>query len=430
VNASEQAAIVDRTKARLEAIRCVEFTESVPVTVISRTAFGELQRGGNVTAETTAELRAFDNAKFEALFLIGESEDSLEVQQRNRDVGVLGFYSPEADRIFLIAEDRGTLRIDETTLAHELVHAWQDQRYNLSAEKFAPRLRDEANARAGLVEGDASYVDGLYQQRCVAGDWNGTCLLPETGPADAGSLANVGVYFLEFQPYSDGPEFVRLARTVGGWDAVNDLYDRPPQSSEQVIHGEKYQQDEPTDPNLTDSTTGNWSRVRPQDRPEYGSVGEAGLMTMFVYPYYDSQGLESVLPRDSWLKFDEEGNVSAFDPYDYHRSNYTAGWDGDRLHVYRNETGQLGYVWRLTWDSPQDAREFIDGYLQVLDYWDGEQVDPATYRIPAGGFEDAFHVSVDGRNVTIVNAPTVGQLDDVRMDVGNETADGNQTLGG
>lgn len=104
-------------------------------------------------------------------------------------------YSPEEDQIFLIAEGRENLRIGETTLSHELVHAWQDQRYNLSSEKLSPRLRDEANAR-------------------------------------------IGIYFLKFQPYSDGPEFVRLVRTVGGWKAVNELYERPPQSTEQVIHVE------------------------------------------------------------------------------------------------------------------------------------------------------------------------------------------------
>ncbi|MFC7081547.1 hypothetical protein [Halorussus caseinilyticus] len=57
------------------------------------------------------------------------------------------------------------------------------------------------------------------------------------------------------------------------------------------------------------------------------------------------------------------------------------------------------------------------------------------WRIPDGGFADAFYVSVDGRNVTIVNAPTVEQLSEVRPDVGpiattdatNETDAGDET---
>lgn len=419
VNESEQAAIVDRTMARVEAIRCVEFTESVPVSVISRTEFGEMQRDENFTTEITPELRTFDNAKFEAMFLVNESADSIAVQQRNLDVGVLGFYSPEEDQIFLIAADRENLRIDEATLAHELVHAWQDQRYNLSAEEFSPRVRDQSNALSGLVEGDAAYVDGLYQQRCAEGDWNGTCLVPSERAGGAGSLANVGVYFLDFQPYSDGPEFVRLARTMGGWEAVNELYERPPETTEQVIHAEKYQQDESTDLNLTDETTDNWTRVHPQDRPNYGSVGEAGLMSMFVYPYYDSQGQSGVLSPDDWFNFDEEGNVSSFDPYDY-ESNYSTGWDGDRLHVYENESNETAYVWRLAWDSPQDAREFLAGYQQVLEYWGAERVGPGTYRISEGGFADAFRISVEGTNVTIVNAPTVERLDEIRPSTGNQ----------
>lgn len=423
VNASEQAAILDRTMARTEAIRCIEFNESVPVTVISRAEYREMVRNGNLTSgEMTPALRTFDNAKFEALFLIDETEDSIEVQKANRAAGVLGFYSPRDDQIFLIAEDRENLRIEERVLAHELLHAWQDQQYNLSSEELSPRQRDEGNAVAGVVEGDPRYVDWLYQQRCRSGDWNGTCLVPPAEGGQAGRLANLGVYVLKFQPYSDGPEMVRLVRTVGGWDAVNELYERPPESTEQVIHPERYRNDAPTDPNITDQTTENWTRVRPEQRPDYGSVGEAAVMSMFVYPLYDSQGEETIVSADDWLNFDEEGNVSRFDPFDY-ESNYSSGWDGDRLHVYESsETNETAYVWRLSWDSPQDAQQFRAGYERVLQYWGGQQVGPQTYRISEGGFEDAFYVSVDGRNVTIVNAPTVDQLDEVRTSIATAQA--------
>ena len=426
VNASEQAAIVARTMARVEAIRCIEFNQSVPISIVSRDDYREMQRSGNGTANTTAELRTFDNAKFEALFLINESADSIQVQRRNRGAAVLGFYSPSEGEIFLIAEGRESLRIEEQTLAHELVHAWQDQRFNLSSTELTPQVRDEVNARNAVVEGDARYVDQLYQERCTDGAWNGTCLVPTEQSGQAGSLANVGVYFLKFQPYSDGPPFVRLVRTVGGWDAVNDLYERPPRSTEQAIHVEKYRNDAPVSPNITDRTTENWTRVTPPNRPDYGSVGEAAVMSTFVYPYYHSGGQTGVLSPSDWLNFDEAGNVSAFDPYDY-ESNYSAGWDGDRIHVYRSETNgtnETAYVWRLAWDSPQDARQFVAGYQRVLRYWGGERVSPRTYWIADGGFADAFHVSVEGRNVTVVNAPTVDQLDEVRTSIGNRTSGG------
>uniref|UniRef100_UPI0018E4EB30 Hvo_1808 family surface protein n=1 Tax=Halorussus litoreus TaxID=1710536 RepID=UPI0018E4EB30 len=404
----ERESVVARTMARVEAVRCIEFDESVPVSVISREQFRESDvAGGNVSEA----LRAFDNAKFESMFLVGEETDSIEVQRQNRGSGVLGFYSPQADRIVVVAENADELRLDEITLAHELVHAWQDQRFGLESDPLEVNLRDEVNARNGIVEGDASYVDRLYQRQCRQG-WD--CLAGRESGA-ASQLANIGVYMLKYQPYSDGPAFVRMAERLGGWDAVNDLYTDLPASSEQVIHPQRYGVDEPTDVALNDSATDAWERIRPPDRPDYAEVGEAGLMAMFVFPYYDSGGQTEVVAPAQWFNQNETGNVSDFDPLNY-ESAYSTGWDGDRLHAYENESGEQAYVWRLAWDSPQDAEQFVEGYERVLRYWGGQQLGPNTWRIDDGGFADAFYVDVNATTVTVVNAPTVGQLSNVEAD--------------
>ena len=422
VQKAEREAIVSRTMARVEAIRCIEFDQTVPVRLISREEFRQQQAGQNASAG----LRAFDNLKFEALFLVNESADSIAVQNRNRGSGVLGFYSPRTDEIVVIAESTKTLRMDELTLAHELMHAWQDRRFNLSGKPFAAKLRDQVNARNGIVEGDASYTESLYAAQCSQ-EWN--CLEGRSA-GGANRLANIGVYLLKYQPYSDGPAFVRMVRNVGGWDAVNRLYAAPPNSTEQIIHPQKYDIDEPTNVSLNDTNAESWNRVTPPNRPGYGQLGEAALMAMFIYPYYHSQGQSHVVSPAQWFNRNETGNVSDFDPLNY-ESQYTTGWDGDRLHVYRNESGAGAYVWRLAWDSPQDAAQFVEGYRQVLQYWGAEEVGPNLWRIQRGGFADAFYVDVNGTTVTIVNAPTVEQLSEVRSGIGPfsaaESADGNQT---
>ncbi len=412
--------------ARVEAVRCIEFDQSVPVSVLSREEYRRQQASG----ETDEALRKFDNVKFEALMLVNESADSIAVQNRNRGSGVLGFYSPRNDEIVVIAESAEDLRIDELTLAHELMHAWQDARYDLAGSPFDAKLRDQVNARNGLVEGDASYTEALYEQQCGEG-WE--CLDAKRG-GGGGELANIGVYLMKFQPYSDGPAFVRMVRQVGGWDAVNEMYANPPASTEQVIHPLRYETDPPTNVSLNDTATDGWSRVRATDRPGYGRLGEAAVMMTFVYPYYHSQGEAQIVPPEEWFDYNESGELSDFDPLNY-ESDYSAGWDGDRLHVYENPSGEFGYVWRLAWDSPQNAEQFVEGYRNVLYYWGAEKLGPNVWRIPDGGFADAFYVSVDGRNVTIVNAPTVEQLSEVRPDVGpiattdatNETDAGDET---
>jgi len=422
LNDTELNVSLARTKARVEYVRCLEFEEDVPVEVISRDEFRDRQLNRSVSPA----LRTFDNAKFEALFLIGEDQDSIAVQNANRATAVLGYYDPRNDTIVLVSENRSMLRIDEVTLAHELVHALQDARWNLTDEPFGEKLRDQANANDGLVEGDASFVDYLYGQRCD-GAWSETCLEQERGTA--GELANIGVYFLKFQPYSDGPAFVRLAHEFGGWEAVNAIYDDPPESTEQVIHVRRYGQDEPTNVTLDDEAGEEWTRVRPPDRPDYASVGESGIASMFVYPLYHSEGQTQLVPPSEWLNTNRTGGVQEFDPLHYD-VNYSEGWDGDRIHVYRNDADEIAYVWRIAWDSPQDAQEFVAGYGRLLRYWGGEQVEPGTWVVEDGAFEDAFRVSVEGTTVTIVNAPTREDLETVRPDSGGGNATLNVSAGG
>ena len=423
----ELNATVARAMARVEVVRQLEFEEPVPVELMSREEFAS---SNNHSVNET--FRLFDDTKFEAMLLVGEQDDSLDVQQENRGSSVLGYYSPSEDAIVIVTENATDPQIDEYTLAHELVHALQDQHFNLSS--IRSETRDGANANSGIIEGDASLVEQRYEDRCgEGGSWNGTCVEPSSDGSGGGGggLANFGVYFLKFQPYSDGPKFVASIYREGGWEAVNAVYNDTPESAAQVIHPEKYGQDSPTEVELSDQQSDEWERIRPANRLDYGEVGQSGIASMFVYPlYHDGSGGRIVQPQD-WLNYTEDGDVSSFDPLNY-GFDYAAGWDGDRMHFYRNGDNETAYVWRIVWDSPEDATEFREGYEQVLFYWGAEEVSENTYRIPEGAsqFADAFHISVEGDTVTIVNAPTVDGLSEVRSSVevgGQQTATPSDT---
>jgi PGF-CTERM protein len=417
----ELDAVVARSMARVEVIRGLEFNGTVPVEIVSRSAFAN--SSGN--ASYSDAFRAFDNGKFEALFLIGEDEGSLDVQQANRGSTVAGYYSPSADSIVLVTDNESALQVDELTLGHELVHAIQDQKFGLG--NFSSQTRDGANANSGLIEGDANFVQYRYEDRCgEGGAWNGTCLRPDRSGGSGDGPANLGVYFLSYQPYSDGPAFVGAEKAEGGWAAVNDLYDAPPESAEQVIHPELYGEDPPTEVELSDEHTGSWERVRPESRLDYAEVGQSGVAAMFAYPLYAEAGntrtyISNVLAPGTWLNQTDSGEVSQFDPLNY-GFDAAAGWDGDRMHFYENGDGESGYVWRLVWDSDAEAAEFRDAYEGLLRYWGAESVSEDTYRISDGGFADAFHVSVEGDTVTVVNAPSVESLGEVRESVETNAA--------
>jgi len=433
LNRTEIDRVVARAMARVEEIRDLEFTRGVPVELRSRAAY----RNALDNRTVNGSLRAFDNAKFEALFLVGESRDSIAAMRENAAGSVLGYYDPRNDSIVLLVDARNastgspptdaigrnpsidpptanaSVQVDERTLAHELLHALQDQQFGL--EEYAGETREEANALDALIEGDATFVEQRYAKLC-RGAWAGTCLTTEDG---GGGLANTGVYLVTFQPYSDGPAFVRQFYRQGGWPAVNGLYERPPASTEQVIHPEKYPADAPANVSLADETAGAWTRVRPPDRPDHAELGEAAIAAAFVYPLYDSSGRVQIVPPERFYNRTSEDGLSEFDPFEYGQA-YSDGWDGDRLHVYRNDDNETGYVWKLVWDSPGEAREFYRGYRQLLAYWGAHGAGDDTFRIEEGGFADAFHVRVNGSAVTIVNAPDTRALREVRTGVADD----------
>ncbi|HET7325565.1 MAG TPA: Hvo_1808 family surface protein [Halococcus sp.] len=412
LNASEQGLVVNRTMARIETIRRLEFTEPVPVDVISR---GEFQRRpSGISQKHSAAFRTFDNAKFEAMFLVGENENSLAVQESNRGQNVLGYYSPQKNSIVVISPS-GTPKLTRSTLSHELVHALQDQQFNLSSH--VPRTREAANARNGLVEGGANYVQHRYGTRCNT-DWR--CIHVSQNRSDSPADFNIGVYILSFFPYADGPQFVDYFYDHEGWAGVNDLYENPPASTEQVIHPRKYGRDFPTNVTLRDTSSNGWTRVRPDTRPDYAVLGQSALSTMFAYTLYDDYNTRmdqrngsSVIAPTAFLNVGASG-VNRADLFDYDL-NYTDGWDGDKMYIYQ-KNNETGYVWKITWDSRKDAREFVRGYRKLLAHWGGEHVlgREGVWEIRQDSpFTDAFRITRQGNTVTIVNAPQSEDLNDI-----------------
>jgi hypothetical protein len=407
LSAAEREAFVARTMARIEVIRDLEFTETVPVEVMSRAEYREEFDFG---ASDDEDFVAWNDQVWEALLIVGENSRTDDELGELYGSSVLGFYSSARDEIVIVS-DSETPAIDRGTLAHELVHALQDQQFGLGG---GFETQDAQLARNGIVEGDARYVERLYLSRC-GDEWD--CVpTPQSGSGgdDAGdggsagdadsrqsapSQPNLGLYLTIYQPYSDGPHFVHTLRQEGGWDAVNAVYENMPASTEQTIHPAKYPDEEPVEVTIPDRSASDWSRF---DRDPVGdTVGEASLYATFWYQRYVDRS-------------DLRQNTGAFSDFDYNNS-VTAGWAGDLVVPYRSDAGEYGYVFRTEWDTPADAREFHDAYTTTLTLMlGGDEVGSGVYRVPDDRpFGDAFRVTRDGTTVTIVNAPTVDQLDAV-----------------
>jgi len=409
LNETELAAVVARSMARVERIRELEFGKRPPVEIVARETYAE-QTADRYEGASAAD-RLHQNVKFEALFMINESADALAAQQRNRASGTLGYYDAGSDEIVIVSENTTAPEMDEITLSQELFHALQYDQFDVAS--WTSSTEEGLNAENGIVEGDGNYVDYRYERRC---EDNWSCLEPRSRP-DAGDR-HVGLLALQLQPYSDGPVFVREIYRERGWEGVDDVYEHPPQSTEQTIHTDRYRSDPPSNVTVTDTASNGWHVLDLSSAVDYAEFGEAGMYAMLWYPAFETRyatDKREVIPLEDW-----PARESDLDLYSYDHP-YTDGWDGDRLYPYVNDTanrtGETGYVWKSVWDSPDEAAEFVDGYTALLGEFDATSVDGRanTYRIPDDAeFGDAFYVDRTGDAVVVVNAPDVASLSDVR----------------
>jgi PGF-CTERM protein len=405
VEDDELEAVVYRSMARVEEIRGLAFEEEVPVEVISREEF-QADNDGLFTDVDDAE-RLQLNVNSEALFAVDRDTDAADEQEALYDGSVAGYYEPSTGQVVIVSDNPGTPELDEVILGHELLHALQDQHFDLSSYERA--TVDQDNAKNGLIEGDAVRVEREYEARC---DEEWVCALPEGGEAEFSDL-NWVLYTAIYQPYSDGPDYVDHLRDDDGWDAVDAAYDDPPASSSEVIRpGEDR---EPAAIEVEDRSNDEWAQYELDGELASETYGEAGMVAMFAGDAHD-RDRQSVIDREAFFADDLSG-------YEYDQP-YTDGWAGDELVTYVHDdvdpddpaaaAGDSAYVWQSEWTSETDGEEFVEGYLQLLELHGADDVDGVqdTFVID-DVFDGAYYVDLDDETVTIVRAPSVDALSEV-----------------
>jgi hypothetical protein len=237
---------------------------------------------------------------------------------------VIGFYDerPGRRRLYAVSPDRTLTPANQLILAHELRHALQDQHVPIH-ERFSPEISDFDDrplALLCLLEGDAT----LVMERFLLGRLGRSEGTLESAaglvlPADA--VAGVPEVLRDqlVQPYVAGLAFARRVQSHGGWDGMREAWGRPPRSTEQVLHAEKYFANE---------------EPRPVSIP-YAPPGGRQLS-------------EGVLGELLIRTLVGAGGPSA-----------AAGWGGDLWRVYDVKSRTL-LLWRSVWDDPAEAREFHD----------------------------------------------------------------------
>jgi hypothetical protein len=221
--------------------RGVDFLAPVDVELEGEGAFQDrLLADFDEDADQLRETEVF----LEGLGLVEPGVDLVEAMRSLLGMGVVGFYDPETDE--LVVRGAALTPYVRTTIAHELVHALDDQHLDLDRPEYDEADDEISFGFSSVVEGNARRVENAYRES-----------LSEQEQADAtaeemalGSDADMGdipfvLVDLISAPYALGETLVADLAALGGEDAVNAAFADPPRTSEQVIDPDRYAAREP-----------------------------------------------------------------------------------------------------------------------------------------------------------------------------------------
>lgn len=308
-----------------------------------------------VEREITESMPPAEVAGVQAAYAaFGMIPDTLDLQRLLLELyteQVVGYYDPQTKTLYLV---EGTAPRDlRTVLAHELVHALQDQYANLDSLISRTRGNDRQTAAQAALEGQAT----LVMFTLLMEEQLGRPLTPDQMPPLGAQLEPLleaqNSQFPVFRnaprliretllfPYLGGAAFVqalwRAAEATpaayGGTDFPAPIGALLPQSTEQVLHPEQRFIEKRDDPIAVElaPTAAPWQVIY------QNTLGELEVRILLK----DHLG---------------EGADSAAND-----------WGGDYYRLLEAPDGGRALVWYSVWDNAPAADRFADAYRRILE---------------------------------------------------------------
>jgi hypothetical protein len=228
------------------------------------------------------------------------------------------------------------------TLAHEFVHALQDQAYDLNAFKDAHKATDDAYLAAdSVVEGEARFYetklrvafDGLAQDAVHLPEYFQTNAdYAFSQHATDSSYLTTSLIF----PYDYGGRYIYWQLEAGGRSNIDGLFTSPP----------------------------------PATLPY--NLSQTGIIDTVLSPVADPTPTPdagfSLFEDDSlgaWLTYETVrtagGNSTNADAI-----NYAGDWRGDHLWIYSDGTANnVAFIWKVRWATASAATSFISRFSSL-----------------------------------------------------------------
>ena len=322
-------AVYAEINEQVRAMRGLEEKTPIEPTIVSPEEITEVIRTSFDEDYPPDEVAA-DERLYHGLGLLPKDQKLKDVYIDLLESQVAGLYDPVRKKLYVVSKAGEVGPVEKVYYSHEYDHALQDQNFDLEA--ITDGLQDETDealARQALVEGDAYVLMTYWLQQNLTPDELAEVIQSSADPEAQQALNRIPPIVQAQLVFSalQGTQFVGAIQMSGDWSAVDAAFSDPPQSTEQILHPEKFNAREapirvdlPDD--LANKMGSGWSVVDEDTMGEHQTA--------------------------IWLG---SGSVAAAD-------DASAGWGGDRITLLGGPNDSWAIAWHTVWDSDDDAAEF------------------------------------------------------------------------
>lgn len=257
---------------------------------------------------------------------------------------VQGLYDPETKTLYIA--DWVPWSDQESTLAHELTHALQDQHFDLTSylKKGENLTSDEQYARVSVMEGQAVAIalnlsledkGSDFTKVVNIAQWVGLNHMLSAEGERAFGRRNLFNDVAQF-PYVYGATFLQSYVRAFGWEGMKILFEKPPSSTHQILHPNEFfpKRHDPVRIMIGDLSKGPLSGY---SKIWENTLGEYGLTTLLQGFGVQGDGLKAL-----------------------------GGWKGDQFQVYERKE-DLVLVGFLRFEDETQAEDFFRAYKDLMD---------------------------------------------------------------
>jgi hypothetical protein len=255
---------------------------------------------------------------------------------------VAGLYDPDSQEFFIA--DWNTAADERMVMSHELTHALQDQHFHIDKWTNAAKPNDDAElARDAVVEGSAlaAMLDYILRGKGSIrdlGEMDPSMLMGDVDSSPELAKAPKVLQDELLFPYLAGTTFTqRVLKASSGWPDFHKVFEKPPVSTQQIMHPDLYFQGivppKITLPETAGLISAEWKKL------DENNMGEFGLLEI----------LKQFLSKDRATSLAE-------------------AWSADRYAIFENQKNKHTLlIFRVRLGSDADAARFFGAYSEVLE---------------------------------------------------------------